>query len=117
MVVTELQKVALLSAYAVITTYYLLCLHAAWLQPSLRRFRLLRPRWRGGTAASPWGSWPKPHSPFYYPCMASPRYSLYGGDLAHLRCWSSLGLCFLFHGSWTWRVGHDARSNGTPSVV
>lgn len=49
---TETQRIAILSAYAIITAYYLLCLYAAWLRPSLRCYRLLRPWWRGGVTAS-----------------------------------------------------------------
>jgi hypothetical protein len=49
---TETQKPVILAAYAIISAYYVLCLYAAWVRPSLRRYRLLRPWWRGGVTAS-----------------------------------------------------------------
>lgn len=49
---TETQKLAILSAYALISAYYSICLYAAWLRPSLLRYKLLRPWWRGGVTAS-----------------------------------------------------------------
>jgi hypothetical protein len=52
---TETQKTALLIAYGVISAYYLVCLFAAYARPSLQRFWLLRPRWRGGVKASRFG--------------------------------------------------------------
>ena len=52
MELTETQRVAVLSAYAAISAYYVVCLYAAWVSPSLRRYRLLRPWWRGGATAS-----------------------------------------------------------------
>jgi hypothetical protein len=52
MKLTESQMITILSAYAIITAYYLVCLYAAWMRPSLRRYRLLRPWWRGGVTAS-----------------------------------------------------------------
>lgn len=52
MELTETQRIVILSAYAIISAYYLLCLYAVWLRPSLRRYRLLRPWWRGGVTAS-----------------------------------------------------------------
>jgi hypothetical protein len=53
--VSEAQRLALLVAYGLITSYYIVALYAAWVRPQLQRIWLLRPRWRGGVPASQFG--------------------------------------------------------------